>query len=93
MYLILEDIDSCVTYLSVEDVSDFELQNHVRQVQKNICKYIHTSFKKQLQTLDSVDLTMHREKLTIYVILFSVQLSRAFAIVFLNEVHVYFVNL
>ena len=33
MYLILEDIDSCLTHLSVEDIPDFELQNDVRQVQ------------------------------------------------------------
>ena len=33
MYLILEDIDSCLTHLSVEDIPDFGLQNCVRQVQ------------------------------------------------------------
>lgn len=32
MYLISKDIDSCLTHLSVEDIPDFEFQNHVNHV-------------------------------------------------------------
>lgn len=32
MYLISEDVDSCLTHLSVEDIPDFELQTRVKEV-------------------------------------------------------------
>jgi hypothetical protein len=38
-YLIEDDIDHCLKYLSVEDIPDLDIQNKIKQVMKSFCHY------------------------------------------------------